>query len=729
MAKKMSKIRRGELQKAFLKAVIASGEKGIHFDAAMTEIEKNCQLTDYEKSLNPAGDVRWKVFMCFGVIGFYKFGYAVREKNVFWITEEGRRLAELSPSDLRNELKKRWDEREAAEVDEDDEGVNPVNAPSEPGIYLEAPSYLQNERTVFKRVDYDLAGLLHYIDIGDIGLPDIQRPFVWSSSDVRDLFDSMYRGFPVGYLLFWSNSGIEGTRFVGTIEKTRKIPHLLIVDGQQRLTSLYAVFRGQRVFDDNYKEKQIEIAFRPRDGKFEVCDAAIRKDPEYIANISELWASQKSSWTLVNDFLKKLEAKRALDDKQKETISHNLDRLFDLQKYPFTALEISASVEEEQAADIFVRINSKGEKLNQGDFILTLLSVFWDEGRKEIELFCRNSRIPMQGAKSSPFNHFIWPDPDHLLRVEVAIGFYRGRLKTVYQLLRGKDLETGHVSEEKRNQQFGILKEAQKVVLDLNNWHGFFNCLIGAGFRSRELVSSDICLIYCYAMYLIGKTKFLLSDEQLQRVIGRYFFAASISNRYAGSFESTIESDLNRIRDLASAADFIAVLEKIIADTMTGDFWSITLPNELNSSSARNPAFYSYLASQNKLGVLVLFSKNRKIFDMLDPTVRSNRKALEKHHLFPRAWLEEEGVTDLKLINQVANFSLIDWGTNGDISDTSPREYVPEMKKQFTSEAWSKMCGSHALPEGWETMPYDEFLAQRRKLMAQIIKQGFESIQ
>jgi len=230
-------------------------------------------------------------------------------------------------------------------------------------------------------------------------------------------------------------------------------------------------------------------------------------------------------------------------------------------------------------------------------------------------------------------------------------------------------------------------------------------------------------------MYLIGKTKFLLSDEQLQRVIGRYFFAASISNRYAGSFESTIESDLNRIKDLASATDFIAVLEKIIVDTMTGDFWSITLPNELNSSSARNPAFYSYLASQNKLGVMVLFSKNRKIFDMLDPTVRSNRKALEKHHLFPRAWLEEEGVTDLKLINQVANFSLIDWGTNGDISDTSPREYVPEMKKQFTSEAWSKMCGSHALPEGWETMPYDEFLAQRRKLMAQIIKQGFESIQ
>lgn len=727
MAKKISKIRRGELQKAFLHAVENAGENGIHFDDAMKEIEKSFEFTDYEKSLNPAGDVRWRVFMAFGVIGFYKFGYAIREKNVFRITDEGRRMAEMSPADLRDELKKKWEEAEEANGDVED--IIAEKASLNDGVYLEAPSYLQNERTVFKRVDYDLAGLLHYIDIGDIGLPDIQRPFVWNASDVRDLFDSMYRGFPVGYLLFWSNSGVEGTRFVGTIEKSRKIPHLLIVDGQQRLTSLYAVFRGQKVFDDDYKERQIEIAFRPRDGKFEVCDAAIRKDPEFIPNISELWASQKSSWTLVNEFLKKLEAKRTLEEKQKETISHNLDRLFDLQKYPFTALEISASVEEEQAADIFVRINSKGEKLNQGDFILTLLSVFWEEGRKEIEVFCRASRQPTHGTQAAPFNHFIFPDPDHLLRAEVAIGFYRGRLKTVYQLLRGKDLETGQVSEEKRDQQFAILKEAQKAVLNLSNWHGYFSCLIGAGFRSKELVTSEICLIYCYAMYLIGKIKFALAEDQLQKTVGRFFFAANISNRYAGSFESTIESDLNRIKDLKSKDEFLAVLEKIINDTLTRDFWDITLPNSLDSSSARNPAYFAYLAAQNKLGAPVLFSKNRKIFDMLDPTVRANRKALEKHHLFPRGWLEEEGVTDLKLINQVANFALIDWGTNGDISDTAPREYVSIIKKQFDVGDWEKMCSCHALPEKWEEMAYGQFLEQRRKLMSKIIKQGFESIQ
>jgi uncharacterized protein with ParB-like and HNH nuclease domain len=140
-------------------------------------------------------------------------------------------------------------------------------------------------KTCFKRVDYDLSGLLHYIDIGDIGLPDIQRPFVWSNAKVRDLFDSMYRGFPVGYLLFWEN-GANGARQIGVAEKQHAVPSRLIVDGQQRLTSLYAVFRGKPVLDSDIQKREIEIAFRPRDGKFEVADAAIRRDPEWIPNVS-----------------------------------------------------------------------------------------------------------------------------------------------------------------------------------------------------------------------------------------------------------------------------------------------------------------------------------------------------------------------------------------------------------------------------------------------------------
>ena len=158
-------------------------------------------------------------------------------------------------------------------------------------------------KTCFKRVEYDLSGLLHYIEIGDIGLPDIQRPFVWKNAKVRDLFDSMYRGFPVGYLLFWENDDASGARQIGTGSKQRNVAARLIIDCQQRLTSLYAVFRGRKGLDADYREKHIEIALRPRDARFEVADAAIRRDPERIANVSEMWSSGKSSRKLVNDFI------------------------------------------------------------------------------------------------------------------------------------------------------------------------------------------------------------------------------------------------------------------------------------------------------------------------------------------------------------------------------------------------------------------------------------------
>lgn len=584
-------------------------------------------------------------------------------------------------------------------------------------------------KTCFKKVDYDLSGLLHYIDIGDIALPDIQRPFVWSNAKVRDLFDSMYRGFPVGYFLFWENVTGAG-RHIGTDAKQRAVARLLIVDGQQRLTSLFAVFRGRKVLDENYTTRHIEVAFRPRDGKFEVADAAIRRDPEWIPNISNLWASGQSSYQMVKSFLKQLVvAKGALSDKDEELISHNLDRLFDLQKYPFTALEIAASVDEEQVADIFVRINSEGVRLNQADFILTLMSVFWDEGRMALEAFCRASRQPPSlDAPASPFNHFIHPDPDQMLRVAVAFAFGRARLKSVYQVLRGKDMETGDFSAERRDQQFRLLKDAQDEALNLMHWHQFLSCLVGAGFRSGEMLSSQTALLYAYAFYLIGRKRFSMPEHQLQRLIGRWFFAVNLTGRYTNSPETVMDSDLNRLKGLKDAADFAATLEGIMATELTNDFWMLTLPANLDSSSARNPELFAYMAAQNRLGAPVLFS-HKKVSDLLDPTIRSTKKALERHHLFPRAWLERNGEEDLKRINQVANFALLEWPDNIDISDDAPTAYVPQVRARFSGDEWTRMHEAHALPAEWHLMDYDAFLIERRKLMAAIIRRGFESIQ
>jgi len=584
-------------------------------------------------------------------------------------------------------------------------------------------------KTCFKRVDYELSTLLHYIDIGDIGLPDIQRPFVWSNAKVRDLFDSMYRGFPVGYLLFWENGQVNGAKQIGLEGKAHSVPLRLIVDGQQRLTSLYAVFRGRRVLDADYRERRIEIAFRPRDGKFEVCDAAIRKDPEWIPDISELWASGKSSYQIVKTFLASLQkAKGPVSEEDEERISHNLDRLFDLQKYPFTALEIVPTVDEEEVADIFVRINSEGVKLNQADFILTLMSVFWDEGRAALERFCQESRQPPKlGSHPSPFNHLIHPDPDQLLRASIAVGFHRGRLKAVYNVLRGKDIDTGEFSPQRREQQFSILREAQGRVLDLTRWHQFLSAIIGAGFRSAELISSQNALLYAYAFYLVGRDRFRMPEHSLGKLIGRWFFFASLTGRYTGSPESAMDGDLNQLRNVSDGNQFAQVLNDIMKTGLTEDFWNVTLPARLETSSARNPELFAYTAAQVLLGAPVLFS-HKKIGDLLDPSLKTKKKALERHHLFPRAWLEKQGVTDLRLINQQANLALLEWPDNLDLSVKPPFEYVPELRKRFGEPEWRMMHEMHALPEHWETMPYEVFLEQRRKRMAAMIRRGYEAL-
>ena len=582
-------------------------------------------------------------------------------------------------------------------------------------------------KTCFKKVDYDLGGLLHYIEIGDIGLPDIQRPFVWSNAKVRDLFDSMYRGFPVGYLLFWENGGVDGVKQIGTDSKQHRAAARLIVDGQQRLTSLYAVLRGKKVLDSDYRERHIEIAFRPRDGKFEVADAAIRRDPEWMPSISNIW-QHSSSYQVIDDFLAKQRERGEVSDQDKAAICSNIDRLHDLQRYPFTALEVAPTVDEEQVADIFVRINSEGVTLNQADFILTLLSVFWDEGRKALEAFCREARkAPSPGAPPSPFNHFIEPDPDQLLRVSVAVGFERGRLKSVYQVLRGKDLDTGEFSAERREAQFSRLKEAQSQVLDLKHWHLFLSCLVGAGFRSGEMISSKNALLYAYAFYLLGRLKHGVAEHQLQKVIGRWFFASTLTGRYTSSPETVMDGDLNRLKEVTSADDFIQTLEGIMASELTNDFWGVTLPANLDSSSARNPELFAYVASQNRLGAPVLFS-HKNVADLLDPALKTKKKALERHHLFPRGWLESQRVTDMKRINQMANFALLEWPDNIDISDEPPSNYVPKLVARFNPDVWTRMHELHALPTGWQQMSYDDFLVERRKLMAAIIRRGFESL-
>lgn len=580
-------------------------------------------------------------------------------------------------------------------------------------------------QTLFSTTDYPLSKLIEDIDLGEIALPDIQRPFVWKNAKVRDLFDSMYKGFPVGYLLFWRYELANGGRRIGT-DKKKNVPRLLVVDGQQRLTSLYAVMKDKPVLDDDFQERELNISFRPTDETFEVATAASRRDPEYIHDISEVWSGELSRRRYVNKFLGDLSDHRELTPEEEDEIADAIDRLEKLKNYRFVALELNENVNEEQVAEVFVRINSKGEVLNQADFILTLMSVFWEEGRRELEHFSYESRTPSTDG-ASPYNHFIEPDPSQLLRVSVGLGFKRARLRYAYALLRGKDLETGEVSEKRRLEQFNQLRDAQEDVLHLQHWHDYFQALKRAGFRSGDMITSDMNLIYCYLMYLVGKRDFGVEDYPLREVIARWFFMCNISRRYTGSSESTMERDLNRLEEAETPDDFVRVLDTVIENTLTDDFWTIELPEQLDSSASYSPTLFAYHAALNILDAKALFS-DLKISELLDPGVKANKSAVERHHLFPKNYLETQGITGLRNTNQIANYAHVEWSDNVKISDQPPSEYFPKYASRFGEEELEEMMYWHALPENWHHMEYRDFLEERRQRIARVTRDGFRKL-
>jgi len=586
-------------------------------------------------------------------------------------------------------------------------------------------------KPLFKEVSYSLSKLMDDIEMGEIGLPDIQRPFVWKNAKVRDLFDSMYRGYPVGYFLFWENDIDKGVKQIGT-NSHQKVPHLLIVDGQQRLTSLFAILKEIPVVRENYESEKIEIAFKPLEGKFEVADAGIRRSSEWIHNISACFRKDASQFTIVGDYLSKLKELRAAEGKELTTEEQTqceqaFQKLFGISSFPFTVLQLSAGIDEEQVADVFVRINSKGKALNQSDFILTLMSVFWEDGRKELEEFCKQARKPKKG-KPSPFNYFIEPDPAQLLRACIGIGFRRARLQYAYSLLRGKDLQTGERSDERRLEQFNLLQKAQEKVLNLQSWHDFLNILIKTGYRSGWMIPSKGTLIYVYTLYLIGKEDFNVPYKELQNAISRWFFMCNLTSRYVSSSpESSMERDLADLREISNSEQFIEWIDNTINAELTADFWETTLPARMETSSSISPYSNCYIAAMHLLDARALFSEIR-IWDALDPTITANKSKVERHHLFPKNYLKGFGHTSTRTTNQIANFAFVEWKDNISISDAAPSDYMEQYKKIIPAEQLKKMYYLHALPKDWESMTYENFLDERRKLMAQVTKDGFKQL-
>jgi hypothetical protein len=581
--------------------------------------------------------------------------------------------------------------------------------------------------TIFNKIDYNLSSLMEDIASGELGLPEIQRLFVWKNVRIRDLFDSMYRGYPIGYLLFWDTGARPGARQIGA-ESKQRVPKRVIVDGQQRLTSLYAVIRGVPVLRDNYVSEKIEIAFNPLTGRFEVPDAAVKRDKRFIRDISAIWDSGTNLIQFAGDYIEGL--KSLPDGVEPNDIARAqtaLGRLHSLLHFPFTVLELAAQADADQVAEVFVRINSEGKKLNQSDFILTLMSVFWDAGRTQLEDFSRQARIPSAGSVASPFNHYFQPDADQLLRVAIAVGFHRARLSAVYAVLRGRNVSNESTEAANRDEQFEKLKAGQAAALNLQTWHDFLHCVVLAGYRSPKIISSENALIFAYSLYIIGRTQVGVDEHILRKKIAQWLFMSSLTARFATSPESKMEFDLARLRGVSTQEAFVAAIDEICAASLTGDFWTTTLPSDLATSAGRSPSMFAFFAALNVLDARALYSPHT-VRELMDPAMRGTRSTLERHHLFPVAYLKRQGVADKRDYNQIANYAIVEWGDNSVIADADPTNYVPEFERRFDSDTLKAMYRHHALPAGWQELSFDKFARERRNMMAQTIREAYEKL-
>ena len=589
-------------------------------------------------------------------------------------------------------------------------------------------------KAIYTNVPRQLVDLIKDVRSGRIGLPDLQRPFVWKDAKVRDLFDSMLKGFPIGYIMLWeSPTDYEDKKTsIGVEEKAYKAPKDLVIDGQQRLTALVASMYGVTVVDSNFKKRRIRIAFKPLTKEFDVWTPAIEKSPEYISDLSEIFlAKENNTYTKVRkEFIRRLNdsrLKRAeplLTSDDEDLIEENFNELLSLENYQIPSLEIAYSSSEEDVADIFVRVNSAGQKLTENDFILTLISVYEKERRDQIDKFCSDSRVP---ADKTSFNHLIDVDPSHIVRMTVGVGFRRARLRYAYMILRGKDLQTGVTSEETRAQNFDVFKGALDKVLDLNNWHAYLNILIEAGYVSEKLIASSNAVVFSYVLYLIAKYDFKMEALKLRRLIRKWFFMAAVTYFYTGNAESDVEKQFADMREFTSADELEAYLQAAIDARFTDDYFGVALPGELMSSASISPSWFGYLASQIVLGNPILFG-TASLSQMFTAGSSGSKSSIDKHHIFPKNYLEKIGIDKDRDRNQIANFTYLDYSTNIYVSDREPEDYVDEFKQRLGEEVYAKTCEQHALPLDFEKMNYFDFLRERRFMMAKIVRKAYERL-
>ena len=444
--------------------------------------------------------------------------------------------------------------------------------------------------------------------------------------------------------------------------------------------------------------------------------------------MTELWNGTRSKPQIRRDLMNALRDKgRAVDEKYEDAVERNLDRAHAIATIGFLRSTSARprqlqdeEVTEEDVAEIFVRINNQGTRLGQADFVLTLLSVYHGELRDRIE---ERARAMSQGT-------VVGIDTQQLLRAVCGVAFGRARMSAIYRYLRGVDPTTGEADADGRLKRLGQLDDAAKECMEPTPWRDYLLRVKHAGFVSQALVASKNAIVNAYAFYIRGR-KAGVAKSKLDEMIARWVFGSLLTARYSGSSETIFEQDLARVARLeADDADgFVRALDEAMGETITGDYWTHSLVSALETQKARAPAALAFRAAQIVLGTRALFS-DQLLQNLLDPPADGGRAASEAHHLFPTTWLHSRGIRERRRVNQVANLADVGWHENSVIGGRGPAEYVPRLREKLAidDDRWGRMCAEHALPLGWESMEYEEFLRERRRRMADIIRVAFRQL-
>ncbi|MDY0174067.1 MAG: DUF262 domain-containing protein [Bacteroidales bacterium] len=580
---------------------------------------------------------------------------------------------------------------------------------------------------------------LGWIEADEIAIPEIQRPFVWNSTKVRDLLDSLYKGYPVGYVVAWQN---PSTRLKdGGSSHGKKI----IIDGQQRIIALKASLRGETVVNDQYKNVNIKIAFHPLEERFEVQNPAILRNKKWIADISTV---------LNGDHYDVEDAYLAQNpDEDIRQIRTALQKLMNIKNSHIGVIELAHDLDIEAVTDIFIRINSKGMVLSQADFAMSKISASVEYGgnvlRKAIDYFCKCSIYPdaynliadndKEFADTDYYNNMGWlvrnesnlynPDYSDLIRVAFTSQFDRGRLSDLVSLLSGRNFETRDYEETIAEYSFEQLKTGVNLYINETNFKRFLMIIESTGFVAPKMIKSKNAINFAYALYLKLKAQGV-NPVLIERYVRKWFVYSVLTVRYSGSPESSFDYDIKRI----SESSFEEYLREKEEGELSDAFWNAALPQRLNTSSLAGPYFHVFIAAQIKA--------NDKGFLSSDISVQSlveNRGDI--HHIFSRDYLKKRGLEQSKY-NQIANYVYIQSEINIKVGNKSPKEYFDLIKSQ-TIESENLISGissekellenlrMHCIPaevQDMEFEDYDNFLEIRRKLMAQKIKEYYWSL-